>query len=87
MIATAGIVLTLALTLVAVTVYTTRAIREENQRRCQVAVEAREDGRAMWLYLGELFPDEQVITLLGDELDERLPSLVCVGTSPIPVRK
>ena len=51
--------------------------RGENDQRCELAVTAREDSRAMWLELFEVFPDAAAETKLDDDLERLLPPLEC----------
>jgi hypothetical protein len=57
---------------------------EEEQRDCERAVAGREDNRAMWIWLGEQFPDDAVELGLPGQLADRLPSLRCVDGNPVP---
>lgn len=61
-----------------------RGLRED---ACQRTVDARDDGRAVWLYLVNRDPERQhdpdVVEFVA-YLDERLPVLECVGDVPIP---
>jgi hypothetical protein len=62
----------------------------EEQRDCERAVAAREDSRAMWLYLiGEANPDrtpeeQKRFDAFVIELDLRLPPLKCEGGDWVP---
>jgi hypothetical protein len=61
-----------------------QAEREE-QARCERSVAARDDNRAMWLSLAELFPESEEVELLLTELAERLPRLECVNRLTQPI--
>lgn len=73
---------------VAYTAYQVGEIREEERERdCRRAVAARDDNRAVWLYLVAREPeradDDDVVTFVAF-LDERLPPLACVDGTPTP---
>jgi uncharacterized protein (DUF1697 family) len=51
---------------------------------CRRSVDVREDNRAMWLYLLDEFADAPIAADARRELDERLPSLQCVDSTPVP---
>lgn len=57
---------------------------EARQRQvlCERSVQGRDDNRAMWLWLFDQFPDEDVVRLGRVELDQRIPRLECVGGLP-----
>lgn len=61
-------------------------IESENEReRCERSVQGREDNRAMWLALPQIFPeDAEAFILIVAELDRRLPPLTCENNIPVP---
>lgn len=56
------------------------------QIRCHEQAYDRDDLRAMWIELFDLFPESEEGQLLRRTLDERLPRLECVGLIPHTVR-
>lgn len=62
--------------------------QEEQQRDCRRAVAARDDGRAVWLYLVARDPeraDDPDVVEFVEFLDSRLPPLRCVAGDPTPI--
>lgn len=57
---------------------------EEN---CKDRVQAREDARSMFVWIGEAFGDgeSEFVPAMVHELDVRLPALRCVDNRPVPV--
>lgn len=49
----------------------------DNRAICERAVVVRDDGRAMWLAVFDLFPDSENIEEMRATLDELLPPLTC----------
>ncbi len=59
---------------------------EEERRDCARSVAAREDNRAMWLYLLDEQPaDDKRARDFRVELNKRLPALTCVDGDPVAV--
>ncbi len=58
----------------------------EERRDCERAVAARDDGRAMWLYVVETntSADQARVDAFVTELNDRLPPLKCVDGNPVP---
>lgn len=85
-IAVAGLVLTLALGF-----NVGRQRHDEERRDCERSVAARDDSRAMWLYVIGLSdpnrtPEEQErFDAFVVELDKRLPRQTCADGDPVPV--
>lgn len=65
----------------------TLIVENSNDARlaCRRSVEFRDDNRAMWLALFEMFPDNENAAKLHVTLDERLPQLGCVDNHLVPV--
>lgn len=66
-----------------------REQRQDEQQACLRGVAARDDNRAMWLFLiDRLAPDRakdpDVIAFIN-YLDERLPRVICVDRKPVAV--
>lgn len=79
-----AVIIVSALLAVLTALYVADLRTDEEQRDCDRAVNTRQDNRAMWLWVGERFGDEEVITEMNVELNERLPLLVCEGRNPVP---
>lgn len=64
-----------------------RQIQDAEQAdRCERSVAARDDNRAVWLYLIERNPDSPELPTFVAFLDERLPALTCDGShNPVPL--
>ncbi len=59
---------------------------EEERRDCARSVAARDDNRAMWLYLLDEQPAADARARdFRRELNRRLPALRCAGGDPIPI--
>lgn len=58
--------------------------RSERRAECQQAIEFRQDNRAMWLELFDVFPDAADETGLRADLETLLPPLTCDGSTPTP---
>lgn len=56
----------------------------ERREDCERRVDTREDTRAMWIWLVDQFPGDDLAERARTELDLRLPSLRCDGPIPIP---
>lgn len=52
---------------------------------CDRRVETRQDGRAMWIWLAEQFPGDDIADRALVELDRQLPELRCDWWRPIPL--
>jgi hypothetical protein len=57
----------------------------EQERSCERRVQTQEDIRAMWIWLGEQFPESAVELGLEAELDDRHPRLECIDGEPLPI--
>lgn len=57
---------------------------EQRRATCERAVAVRDDHRAMWTWLAERFPGEQIVVDIVDQLNDRLPTLACVDDTPTP---
>ncbi len=65
-----------------------QSIRDnEDRRQCIADVGFRNDNRAMWIWIGNRFSDEDFIDELNQQLNELLPALTCNGNSAIPVEE
>lgn len=82
----AAVVVLGLLLVVAFSVRLSRQQHDINRAACERAVATREDNRAMWLYLVDKNPDptSDDVTEFVAYLDQRLPSLECVGELPVP---
>lgn len=58
---------------------------QDNRDDCRDAVRVREVHRAMWQAAFDLFPDSDEVMELRIILNDRLPQLICVGSTPTPV--
>jgi hypothetical protein len=81
---------TLAVALVGVgTVgYTAYLVNQKAHDACEFVVDARDDNRAVWLFLLHRASTDQAApeTIeFKDYLDHRLPPLECVGNTPTPI--
>jgi hypothetical protein len=55
------------------------------QERCDGQVKARDDNRAMWLWLTGRFPGDELAGEALEQLDILLPRLMCVNNVAIPI--
>lgn len=63
-----------------------RASDQQRQRDCERTVSARDDSRAMWLYLSDTYSgdDQARVDAFVLELNARLPALRCAAGTPVP---
>ena len=65
-------------------------VRDRQQESCERTVQARNDGRTMWLYAlagDEVDHDDPRVIAFEKELDKRLPELHCVNRQPVPMEQ
>lgn len=69
-----------ALALVGVTL----VVLDQRGAACERTVQVRDDNRAMWLWLVDQFPGDELASRAAAQLDLLLPPLRCDGTKPTP---